>query len=70
MLTVLQQKLIGLSLGMETLPTNAICELLADTAIFGCDLYECGLADLVVTYWSEMMIGPGAVRTTLYKYLF
>lgn len=70
MLTVLQQKLTGLSLGMESLPTNAICELLADTAIFGCDLYECGLADLVVTYWSEMMTGPGAVRTTLHKYLF
>lgn len=70
LLAELQNKLAGLSLGMSDLPTDAVCELLKDTAIFGCDLYACGLADLIISYWKEMMAGPGAVRSTLHKYLF
>lgn len=42
--------------------------ILSDSAIFGVDLYECGLADKVVGYFEELMAGTGAVRRTLQKY--
>ena len=37
--------------------------------IFGVDLYEAGLAELVCGYLKEMTAGPGAVRATLRKYV-
>ena len=43
--------------------------VLSDAAIFGVDLYECGLAEKVIGYFEEMMAGPGAVRETLKKYV-
>ena len=70
LLVSLQQKLSGLTLGMVELPTDAVCELLTDTEIFGCDLFECGLAERVISFWKEMMAGPGAVRAALYRNLF
>ena len=46
-----------------------IAPLLHNDAIFGVDLYEAGLAPLVVKYFSELTAGPGAVRATLVKYV-
>ena len=43
--------------------------LLHNDAIFGVDLYEIGLAPKVVTYFKELIAGPGAVRATLVKYV-
>lgn len=43
--------------------------LLSDATIFGLDLYECGLAKLVVHYFAELCAGKGAVRNTLRKYV-
>lgn len=43
--------------------------LLQNKAIFGVDLYEVGLADLVVKYFTEFIGGPGAVRATLQRYV-
>ena len=37
--------------------------------IFGLDLYEAGLAELVIQYLKEMTSGVGAVRATLKKYV-
>ena len=42
--------------------------LLTDKEIFGVDLNEAGLADLVCQYFAEMVKGKGAVRETLEKY--
>ena len=42
--------------------------LLAKKEIFGVDLAEAGLADLVCQYFAEMVKGKGAVRETLEKY--
>ena len=42
--------------------------LLTDKEIFGVDLTEAGLADLVCQYFAEMVKGKGAVRETLEKY--
>ena len=44
-----------------------IAPLLHNDAIFGVDLYEAGLAPLVVMYFNELIAGPGAVRETLEK---
>lgn len=43
--------------------------LLKDETIFGVDLYQVGLADLVCDYFTEMIAGVGAVEATLSKYV-
>ncbi len=43
--------------------------LLHNAAIFGVDLYEAGLADLVKKYFMELIAGPGSIRATLIKYV-
>lgn len=43
--------------------------ILSNTAIFGVDLIETGIADLVCKYFSELTSGVGAVRATLKKYV-
>lgn len=43
--------------------------ILSDTAVFGVNLYECGLSDKVIGYFRELMAGTGAVRKTLQKYV-
>ncbi len=42
--------------------------LLKNAQIFGVDLEEAGLADKVISYFAELIAGPGAVRKTLEKY--
>lgn len=43
--------------------------LLTDAAIFGVDLYACGLAERVLDFLRELSQGPGAVRQTLSRYV-
>ena len=42
--------------------------VLENAKIFGVNLYEAGLADLVCKYFTELIAGKGAVRETLKKY--
>lgn len=42
--------------------------LLSDATIFGVNLYEAGLGELVESYFAELIAGKGAVRATLKKY--
>lgn len=48
---------------------EALRPILENTAIFGVDLYEIGMAPLVCQYFNEMTAGPGAVLATLNKYV-
>lgn len=48
---------------------SKIKPVLSNAKIFGVDLYEVGMAETVCTYFTEMLAGEGAVRTTLKKYL-
>ena len=48
---------------------SKIKAVLSNAKIFGVDLYEVGMAELVCTYFAEMLAGEGAVRATLKKYL-
>jgi len=43
--------------------------ILSDKSLFGVDLYACGLAPLVTKYFTELVLGVGAVRKTLEKYV-
>lgn len=42
-------------------------DILSNQKIFGVNLYEVGLADLVIEYFRSMIAAPGAVRATLKK---
>ena len=44
-------------------------EILGNTKIWGVNLHEVGMADLVCQYFEEMIAGPGAVAKTLEKYV-
>ena len=43
--------------------------ILENDKIFGVNLYDAGMAEMVVGYLNEMIAGVGAVRATLKKYV-
>ena len=59
----------GLKLDETKEAEEIIAPLLKNEAIFGVDLYKVGMAPTVVTYFEELITGPGAVRVTLVKYV-
>lgn len=48
---------------------EALKPVLENAKIFGVNLYDVGMAGTVAGYLNEMITGPGAVRTTLKKYV-
>ena len=42
--------------------------ILENAKIFGVNLYEVGMAEIVCGYLAEMLAGPGSIRATLVKY--
>ena len=68
LLAYAQNCVSGVNLGEK--PDCAGLEgLLRNSAIFGVDLVEAGLADRVCAFFTELTVGPGAVRDTLHKYV-
>lgn len=59
----------GISLGDKGPFDEKLKPVLSDASIFGVNLYEVGMADKVLGYFAELVLGPGAVRATLKKYL-
>jgi len=62
----------GISLGDEGKAAEhkeKLLPLLKDKTIFGVDLEEVGLSDLILEYFEQLIAGKGAVRATLKKYL-
>lgn len=57
-----------ISLAQTTGLEEKIRPVLENAKIFGVNLYEAGLADLVCRYFAELTAGKGAVRKTLEKY--
>lgn len=47
----------------------ALEPILSDATVFATDLYEVGLGEKVEGMFVELIAGPGAIRTTLQKYL-
>lgn len=69
MLDELQAKLSGVTLGNPDSISGKLDNILANPLIFGSDLVELGLAGKIEGMVKELLAGPGAVRTTLKKYL-
>ena len=59
----------GFKLGEAADVEAALKPVLEKKEIFGVNLYEVGLAETVITYFTELIAGPGAVRATLKKYV-
>ena len=70
MLQSLCPKLSDVHLGETCNVEEVLSPILKDKKIFGVDLYEAGLAELVCDYFKEMIKGTGAVRETLKKYVW
>ncbi len=58
----------GIKLG-DTVDEGRFEELYKDESIFGVNLYRAGLADLVTSYFNEMIKSKGAVDIILKKYV-
>ena len=56
-------------LSEEPKDLSKLDELLKNDKIFGVDLFEVGLADLVKSYFAELSSGVGAVEATVKKYV-
>jgi fructuronate reductase len=52
----------------DTEVEGKIKPVLENAKIFGVNLYEAGLAELVCKYFTELIAGVGAIRATLQKY--
>ena len=69
LLDSLQPYFAQFKLGEVEYVEDKLKPLLENETIFGVNLYEVGIAKLVVEYFKELAAGPGAVRTTLIKYV-
>lgn len=58
-----------IKLGDDIDVETSLKSILSDKTIFGVDLYDVGLAEIVCGYFKEMTAGVGAVRNTLKKYV-
>lgn len=69
LLPTLQPVISRLSLGQTDNLHDVLKEILSNDKIFGLNLYEVGLGEKVEALFAELNAGPGAVRSTLKKYL-
>lgn len=71
LLAEMQEHLAGIELGCRDAVAvhAAALPILSNANIFGADLYQIGLGEKVGAMFLEMLAGPGAVRTTIQKYL-
>lgn len=66
LLDTLQGYLKNTKLGDQTSKVRCLLE---DDKLFGVRLYEIGLGDKIEAMFHEMLAGPGAVRSTIEKYV-
>ncbi|MDO5396721.1 MAG: mannitol dehydrogenase family protein [bacterium] len=65
LLNELDKKLEGIKFGKPETADGRLHDILSDTAIFGINLYEAGIAGMIEEYFKKMLEGPGAVRKLL-----
>ncbi|EFT95505.1 mannitol dehydrogenase family protein [Enterococcus faecalis] len=71
LLTELQTVLQDITFGeqeTEKIHTSLV-PILQNSTIFGIDLVQIGLSEKIETYFKEMVVGPGAVRQTIHRYV-
>lgn len=69
MLTTIRPHLAEINLGETNTVEPALWPILSDAKLFGVNLYEAGMAELVCNYFTELTQKEGAVRETLHKYV-
>ena len=69
MLSMLQEEMKGIEFGNPSSYKGQLRKVLKNENIFGIDLEEAGLSELIEKYFIEMIEGAGAVHRTLEKYL-
>lgn len=69
MLSMLQEEMKGIEFGNPNSYKGQLRKILKNKNIFGIDLEEANLSELIEKYFVEMIEGIGAVRRTLEKYL-
>ena len=69
LLTVLKTYVSEIKLGSTEKVGNKLKSILSNEEIFGLNLYEIGLGEKIEGYFNEMILGVGAVRSTLEKYV-
>jgi len=69
MLTELTAMVADVKVGEPETYTGQLKPLLSNANVFGVDLYEAGIGELVEELFVELIQGPGAVRATLVKYV-
>ena len=69
MLAELQAIVAPLEIGKADQDWNCLRNLFSRKDVFGLDLYEAGLGDMIERMVCELYAGPGAVRRTLHKYV-
>ncbi|MCV2499358.1 mannitol dehydrogenase family protein [Melissococcus plutonius] len=69
LLNELQEKLAMIQLGKQNKEQihKLLMPILANSAIFGSDLYQVGLGEKVEAFFIKMLAGPGAVRQTIHE---
>lgn len=65
MLPVLKEHLQGIELGQKGPFQEQLKPILSNEKIFGINLYEAGLGEVIETYFEEMVDAKGSVRATL-----
>lgn len=69
LLTTLKTYLSAIKLNSGEKAGNKLKPILSNEEIFGINLYNIGLGEKVENYFNEMIVGTGAVRSTLEKYV-
>lgn len=69
MLEILKENLISIEFGNSKSYNGQLRKILRNKIIFGVDLEEAGLTDLIEEYFMQMIAGKNAVYNTLKKYL-
>jgi fructuronate reductase len=69
MLAELQAIVAPLEVGKKEQDYSCLRQLYSRKDVFGLDLYEAGLGELIEKMVSELYAGNGAVRNTLHKYV-
>lgn len=69
MIPELTKQLEGIVVGKPETYTGQLKPILSNANIFGIDLYEAGIGELIENMFAEEIAGPGAVRNVLKKYM-
>ena len=69
MIPELTKQLEGIVVGKPETYTGQLKPILSNGNIFGIDLYEAGIGELIKNMFAEEIAGPGAVRNVLKKYM-